>query len=86
MIALVCNSTRAVKGIQSMTSFDSKKISEIHHDLHDHLASDPALRTKAIESLLTEKKLLNPAAIDAWIEMYRDEIGPKRGAARPRFY
>lgn len=64
-----------------MTSFDSKKISEIHHDLHDHMPSDPALRTKALESLLTEKKLLNPEAIDAWIEMYRDEIGPKRGAA-----
>lgn len=64
-----------------MTSFDSKKISGIHHDLHDHLPSDPALRTKALESLLTEKKLLNPAAIDAWIELYRDEIGPKRGAA-----
>ena len=64
-----------------MTSFDSKKISEIHHELDDHLPSDPALRTKALESLLTEKKLLNPEAIDAWIEMYRDEIGPKRGAA-----
>ena len=64
-----------------MTSFDSKKISEIHLDLNDHLPSDPALRTKALESLLTEKKLLNPEAIDAWIEMYRDEIGPKRGAA-----
>lgn len=64
-----------------MTSFDSKKISEIHHDLNDHLPSDPALRTKTLESLLTEKKLLNPEAIDAWIEMYRDEIGPKRGAA-----
>ena len=39
------------------------------------------MRTKALESLLVEKGLVEPAAVDAWIEMYRDEIGPKRGAA-----
>jgi hypothetical protein len=64
----------------AMTSFDSKKLSHIHHELHTHLPSEPALRTKALESLLTDKKLLNAEAIDAWIEMYRDEIGPKRRA------
>jgi nitrile hydratase len=64
-----------------MTSFSSKSLSHIHHELHEHLPSEPALRTKAIESLLTEKQLIDPAAVDAWIEMYRDEIGPKRGAA-----
>ena len=86
MIVLAGNSAPAVKAIQSMTSFNSKTLTKIHHDLPDHLPFDPALRPKALESLLTEKKLLNPAAIDAWIEMCRDEIGPKRGAARPRFY
>ena len=64
-----------------MASFDSKTISHIHHELHSHLPSEPALRTKALESLLAEKKLIDPAAVDAWVEMYRDEIGPKRGAA-----
>lgn len=64
-----------------MTDFDSKKLSHIHHELHSDLPSEPALRTKALESLLTEKKLLDDAAIDAWIAMYRDEIGPRRGAA-----
>jgi nitrile hydratase subunit alpha len=64
----------------AVTSFDPKKIMHIHHDLHEHLPSEPALRTKALESLLTEKRLVNAEAIDAWIEMYRDEIGPKRGA------
>jgi nitrile hydratase len=63
-----------------MTSFDSKKISHIHHDLHQHLPSEPALRAKALESLLVEKGLINPEAMEAWIEMYREEIGPKRGA------
>ncbi|MGH9809430.1 MAG: nitrile hydratase subunit alpha, partial [Terriglobia bacterium] len=64
-----------------MASFDAKTISRIHHELHSHLPSEPALRTKALESLLVEKKLVDPAAVDAWVEMYRDEIGPKRGAA-----
>lgn len=63
-----------------MTSFNSRKLSQIHHELHAHLPSEPALRTKALESLLTEKKLLDAEAIDAWIELYRDEIGPRRGA------
>ena len=65
-----------------MASFDSKTISHIHHELQSHLPSEPALRTKALESLLAEKKLIDPAAIDAWIEIYRDEIGPKRGDGR----
>ena len=64
-----------------MASFDAKTISHIHQELHSHLPSEPALRTKALESLLAEKQLVDPAAVDAWIEMYRDEIGPKRGAA-----
>src|SRR6185312_3300070 len=64
-----------------MASFDSKTISHIHQELHSHLPSEPALRTKALESLLAEKGLVDPSAVDAWIEMYRDEIGPRRGAA-----
>jgi nitrile hydratase len=63
-----------------MASFDSQRISGIHRDLHEHLPPEPALRAKALESLLIEKGLVDPAAMDAWIEMYRDEIGPKRGA------
>ena len=39
------------------------------------------MRTKALESLLIEKRLVDPQAMDAWIEMYREEIGPKRGAS-----
>jgi nitrile hydratase subunit alpha len=64
-----------------VASFDSKTVSHIHQELHSHLPSEPALRTKALESLLADKGLIDPAAVDAWIEMYRDEIGPKRGAA-----
>ena len=35
---------------------------------------------KALETLLVEKRLLDSAAVDAWVEVYSDEIGPKIGA------
>jgi len=62
-------------------SYDRQKVAEIHQHLHSHLPPEPALRVKAIESLLVEKGLVDPAALDAWIEAYTEEIGPKRGAA-----
>ena len=51
------------------------------HD-HDHNAppSDTAMRVKALETLLTEKGLLDPAAIDALVETYETRVGPRNGA------
>ncbi|MEO1017574.1 MAG: nitrile hydratase subunit alpha [Pseudomonadota bacterium] len=49
-----------------------------HH--HQHLPSDPALRVKALETVLTEKGLIDPAAIDAVIEAYEHRVGPHNGA------
>ena len=63
-----------------MVEHDSTKIAEIHSELSQHLPSEPALRVKALESLLVEKKLVDPVAIDKWVEAYSEEIGPKRGA------
>ena len=63
-----------------MTSFDSQKIAGIHRELHSKLPSEPALRVKAIEGLLIEKGMLEARTIDAWIELYTEQIGPKRGA------
>lgn len=41
-----------------------------HHDHPDlaHLPSDPALRVKAMESLLLEKGLVNADTIDAYVD------------------
>ena len=39
-----------------------------------------ALRVKALESLLVEKGLVDPAALDAIIEAYEHRIGPRNGA------
>ncbi len=63
-----------------MSSYDSDKVAKIHRELHSHLPSEPALRVKALESLLVAKGMVDRAAIDAWIDIYADEIGPKRGA------
>ncbi|MFP6729475.1 MAG: nitrile hydratase subunit alpha [Alphaproteobacteria bacterium] len=63
-----------------MSSFNSEKIAEIHRELHSKLPSEPALRVKALEGLLVEKGMIKSETIDAWIEHYTEEIGPKRGA------
>ncbi len=63
-----------------MPDFNAKKVADIHQHLHSHLPSESALRVKALETLLVEKGLVNPQTIDAWVEAYTDEIGPKRGA------
>ena len=63
-----------------MPNFDAKKVAEAHQHLHSHLPSDSALRVKTLETLLEQKGLVNPATIDAWVEAYTEEIGPKRGA------
>lgn len=51
------------------------------HD-HEHQAvpSDLTLRVKALESLLTEKGLVDPAALDALIDKYQHKVGPRNGA------
>mgnify|MGYP003856017169 FL=1 len=51
-----------------------------HHHAHAALPSEPALRVKALETLLTEKGLIDPAALDAIIDTYQNKIGPKNGA------
>lgn len=63
-----------------MTSYDSGKVAQIHRELHSHLPSEPALRVKALESLLVDKGLVTHESLDAWVEAYSEEIGPKRGA------
>jgi nitrile hydratase len=51
-----------------------------HGAKHDAPPSDTALRVKAIESLLVEKGLVDPKALDAIIETYETKVGPHNGA------
>jgi nitrile hydratase subunit alpha len=63
-----------------MARYESEKVAQIHRHLHSHLPPEPALRVKALESLLVDKGLVTTETLDAWVEAYSDDIGPKRGA------
>ncbi|WP_219542197.1 nitrile hydratase subunit alpha [Klebsiella michiganensis] len=51
------------------------------HD-HDHTQPpvDIELRVRALESLLQEKGLIDPAALDELIDTYEHKVGPRNGA------
>jgi nitrile hydratase len=49
-----------------------------HH--HDNHYSDMQARVKALETVLTEKGLIDPAAIDAIVDTYETKMGPRNGA------
>jgi len=55
-----------------------------HHHHHNGEGQAPpsemALRVKALESLLVEKGLVDPAALDAIVETYEHKVGPRNGA------
>jgi nitrile hydratase subunit alpha len=53
-----------------------------HSHTHEHqtVPSDPTLRVKALESLLVEKGLVDPAALDAVIDTFENKVGPRNGA------
>ena len=53
-----------------------------HEHDHDHTEppSDLELRVKALESLLIEKGLVNPEALNAIIDTYEHKVGPRNGA------
>jgi len=52
---------------------------EHHHD-HGSELSEMQLRVRALETILTEKGYVEPAALDAIIEAYETKIGPHNGA------
>lgn len=51
-----------------------------HDHAHQAVPSDPALRAKALESLLVDKGLVDRAALDAIVDTYERRIGPRNGA------
>ncbi|MBO9647254.1 MAG: nitrile hydratase subunit alpha [Variovorax sp.] len=68
-----------------------------HHDHdHDHDHSELGemdLRVRALETVLTEKGYIDPAALDVLIDTYQTKIGPRNGArvvarawADPKFH
>lgn len=73
--------TAAVTAVGAAVTPDLPRAHEHDHD-HEHQAvpSEPALRVKALESLLVEKGLVDRAALDALIDTYEHKVGPRNGA------
>ena len=55
---------------------------EHHEHDHDHqvVPDDIALRVRALESILVEKEMIDPADLDAVVDTYENRIGPRNGA------
>jgi nitrile hydratase len=52
-----------------------------HHHDHDHSElSETELRVRALETILTQKGYVDPAALDVLIETYETKVGPRNGA------
>src|SRR5262245_49313860 len=71
----------AAAGVVAATTSSTGHTQDHEHD-HDHqvIPSDPALRTKALESLLVEKGIVDPNALDALVDTYENKVGPRNGA------
>jgi nitrile hydratase subunit alpha len=67
-----------------MAGHDHDDHHDHHHDDHNHEhgseLSEMQLRVRALETVLTEKGYIDPAAIDLIIEAYETKIGPHNGA------
>lgn len=51
------------------------------HDDHDHSHLTPMqARVRALETILVGKGLVDPAAMDAIVDMYETKVGPRNGA------
>ncbi|MEO9612356.1 MAG: nitrile hydratase subunit alpha [Nitratireductor sp.] len=50
------------------------------HDHHDNELDPMTARVRALETVLAEKGLIDPAAVDAIVETYEHKVGPKNGA------
>jgi nitrile hydratase len=53
-----------------------------HDHAHEHGSelSETELRVRALETILTEKGYVDPAALDRLIETYETKVGPRNGA------
>lgn len=55
-----------------------RPMSHDHH--HDNELDPMAARVRALETILTRKGLIDPAAIDVIVDTYETKVGPRNGA------
>ena len=63
-----------------MSDHDHAHAIEIPSHPHNAPLSDIQLRVRALESLLLEKGLVDPAALDELVDTYETRVGPRNGA------
>ena len=51
-----------------------------HDDDHDNELDPMTARVRALETILAGKGLIDPAAIDAIVDIYENKVGPRNGA------
>ena len=52
----------------------------MHDHDHDHDHSEMDFRVRALQSVLTQKGYIDPAALDVLIDTYQTRVGPRNGA------
>src|ERR1700716_3643523 len=71
--------TTAVTAAGAAATSNAAHAADDDHD-HQALPSDLTLRVRSLESLLVEKGLVDPAALDALVDTYENKVGPRNGA------
>ena len=68
--------------MRGKSAFRIEIMSDHHHhdDGHGSTLSGPALRVKALESLLVEKGLVDAKTLDEIVDTYENKVGPRNGA------
>lgn len=61
-----------------LTPMSADELQQDH--THQLVPSDISLRVKSLESLLVEKGIVDPAALDALVDTYEHKVGPRNGA------
>lgn len=72
--------TAATAAGAAMTNNLTHAQDHVHEHSHQAVPSDLTLRVKSLESLLVEKGLVDPAALDALVDAYEHKLGPRNGA------
>jgi nitrile hydratase len=71
--------TTAVGAAGAAAASGPAQAAEAAHD-HQAVPSDMTLRVRSLESLLVEKGLVDPAALDALVDTFENKVGPRNGA------